>query len=158
MRDERRSYYKLIDMGVLLWMSSSLLQNARGLLFQDSSTSAPIFQGTFVLWGVSGGCSKVPIQSAKEVLNTREATDWIVDQFIPRGRLILLAGASGSGKARFMGWRKPSLTARTSWVSSQRREARSVSSNPMKAPRTQLTSSRSWASNQSSICSLTGSS
>ena len=25
---------------------------------------------------------KVPIQSAKEVLKTREATDWIVDQFI----------------------------------------------------------------------------
>ena len=42
---------------------------------------------------------KVAIQSAKQLLKTREATDWIVDQFIPRGRLTLLAGASGSGKS-----------------------------------------------------------
>ena len=49
-----------------------------------------------------GDVQKVPIQSAKEVLETREATDWIVDQFIPRGRLTLLAGASGSGKSSLL--------------------------------------------------------
>jgi len=52
--------------------------------------------------GCQGDVQKVPIQSAKEVLKTREATDWIVDQFIPRGRLILLAGASGSGKSSLL--------------------------------------------------------
>jgi energy-coupling factor transporter ATP-binding protein EcfA2 len=52
--------------------------------------------------GCQGDVQKVPIQSAKEVLNTREATDWIVDQFIPRGRLTLLAGASGSGKSSLL--------------------------------------------------------
>ena len=53
-----------------------------------------------------GGClgeeQKVLIQSAKEVLETREATDWIVEEFIPRGRLTLLAGASGSGKSSLL--------------------------------------------------------
>ena len=52
--------------------------------------------------GCQGDVQKVPIQSAKEVLETREATDWIVDQFIPRGRLTLLAGASGSGKSSLL--------------------------------------------------------
>lgn len=51
--------------------------------------------------GCQGDVQKVP-QSAKEVLETREATDWIVDQFIPRGRLTLLAGASGSGKSSLL--------------------------------------------------------
>ena len=51
--------------------------------------------------GCQGDVQKVP-PSAKEVLETREATDWIVDQFIPRGRLTLLAGASGSGKSSLL--------------------------------------------------------
>lgn len=51
--------------------------------------------------GCQGDVQKVP-QSAKEILETREATDWIVDQFIPRGRLTLLAGASGSGKSSLL--------------------------------------------------------
>ena len=53
-----------------------------------------------------GGClgevQKVPIQSVKHVLATREPTDWLVDQFISRGRLTLLAGASGSGKSSLL--------------------------------------------------------
>ncbi|WP_413744433.1 AAA family ATPase [Synechococcus sp. MIT S9451] len=52
--------------------------------------------------GCQGDVQKVPIQSAKEVLETREATDWIVDEFIPRGRLSVLAGASGSGKSSLL--------------------------------------------------------
>jgi len=70
---------------------SKALQQAR----QSSS-------GHSIHEGCQGDVQKVPIQSAKEVLNTREATDWIVDQFIPRGRLILLAGASGSGKSSLL--------------------------------------------------------
>ena len=51
--------------------------------------------------GCQGDVQKVP-QSAQQLLKTREATDWIVDQFIPRGRLTLLAGASGSGKSSLL--------------------------------------------------------
>ena len=63
---------------------------------------AKLSKGHLSNGGCQGDVQKVPIQSAKEVLKTREATDWIVDQFIPRGRLILLAGASGSGKSSLL--------------------------------------------------------
>ena len=70
---------------------SKALQGASKFFRADASTG-----------GCQGDVQKVPIQSAKDVLKTREATDWIADQFIPRGRLTLLAGASGSGKSSLL--------------------------------------------------------
>ena len=70
---------------------SKALQGASKPFRADASTG-----------GCQGDVQKVPTQSAKQLLKTREATDWIVDQFIPRGRLILIAGASGSGKSSLL--------------------------------------------------------
>ena len=101
--DERTSFHTLIDMGKLpvdALLSPSKMQEGfysktlqHALQFLSGDSSGEVCQGDV---------QKVPIQSAKEVLETREATDWIVDQFIPRGRLTLLAGSSGSGKSSLL--------------------------------------------------------
>ena len=67
---------------------SKALQGASKSFRADASTG-----------GCQGDVQKVPIQSAKEVLKTREGRDWIVDQFIPRCSLnsmaVLLAPFAG---------------------------------------------------------------
>ena len=105
MRDmdpERTAFYTLIDMGLLpadallspTHMKENYYTQALVRAFKCSA-------GDLAVGGCQGDVQKVP-QSAQQLLKTREATDWIVDQFIPRGRLTLLAGASGSGKSSLL--------------------------------------------------------
>ena len=101
--EERKAFHMLIDMGLLpadallspTHMKQSYYTQAleREFKFSSGDLSA--------VGGCQGNVQKVP-HSAQQLLKTREATDWIVDQFIPRGRLILLAGASGSGKSSLL--------------------------------------------------------
>ena len=103
MSDEKRAWEELMDMEVIppheLFSPSKASQGFYSKVLQEASKS-------FCADAFIGGClvevQKVPIQSAKEVLKTREATDWLVDEFIPRGRLTLLAGASSSGKSSLL--------------------------------------------------------
>ena len=103
MSDEKRAWEKLMDMEVIppdeLFSPCKASQGFYSKVLQGASKS---FRADASTGGCQGDVQKVPIQSAKEVLKTREATDWIVDQFIPRGRLILLAGASASGKSSLL--------------------------------------------------------
>ena len=114
--DERTSFQTLIDMGKL--PADALLSPSKmkeGFYSKTLQYALQFPSGDSSGGGCQGDVQKVPIQSAKDVLKTREATDWIADQFIPRGRLTLLAGLQGQEKTRFsMGWRKPSPTARIS--------------------------------------------
>ena len=101
--DERTSFQTLIDMGKLpadAFLSPSKMKD--GFYSKTLQHALQFPSGDSLGDGCQGDVQKVPIQSAKEVLETREATDWIVDQFIPRGRLTLLAGASGSGKSSLL--------------------------------------------------------
>ena len=101
--DERRSFQTLIDMGKL--PADALLSPSKmkeGFYSKTLQYALQFPSGDSSGGGCQGDVQKVPIQSAKDVLKTREATDWIVDQFIPRGRLTLLAGASGSGKSSLL--------------------------------------------------------
>ena len=104
MSDEKRAWEELMEMEVIppdeLFSphkaSQGFYSNAlQGALLKSFPEKASI-------GGCLGGVQKVPIQSVKQVLATREPTDWLVDQFIPRGRLTLLAGASGSGKSSLL--------------------------------------------------------
>ena len=103
MSDEKRAWEKLMDMEVIppdeLFSPYKASQGFYSKALQGASKS---FRADTSIGGCQGDVQKVPIQFAKEVLKTREATDWIVDQFIPRGRLTLLAGASGSGKSSLL--------------------------------------------------------
>ena len=103
MSDEKRAWEKLMDMEVIppheLFSPSKASQGFYSKVLQEASKS---FCADAFIGGCLGEVQKVPIQSAKDVLKTREATDWIVDEFIPRGRLTLLAGASGSGKSSLL--------------------------------------------------------
>ena len=84
-------------------MRSSRLQKCkRAFIPRLFNTLSNFHLAIRLVGGCQGDVQKVPIQSAKDVLKTREATDWIADQFIPRGRLTLLAGASGSGKSSLL--------------------------------------------------------
>ena len=100
---EKDAFDELMDMEVLpadsLYSPAKHQENYYSKTLQQARQSS---RGTLSAGGCQGDVQKVPIQSAKEVLKTREATDWIVDQFIPRGRLTLLAGASGSGKSSLL--------------------------------------------------------
>ena len=101
--DERTSFQTLIDMGKLpadALLSPSKMQE--GFYSKTLQHTLQFPSGDSSGGGCQGDVQKVPIQSAKDVLKTREATDWIADQFIPRGRLTLLAGASGSGKSSLL--------------------------------------------------------
>ena len=101
--DERTAFHTLIDMGVLpadAFLSPSKMNE--GFYFKTLQKVRQSSSGHLSDGGCQGDVQKVPIQSAKEVLKAREATDWIVDEFIPRGRLTLLAGASGSGKSSLL--------------------------------------------------------
>ena len=99
---EKDDFDELIDKGILpadSWFSPSKAQeNFYSKTLQKARQSS---SGHLSDRGCQGDVQKVP-QSAQQLLKTREATDWIVDQFIPRGRLILLAGASGSGKSSLL--------------------------------------------------------
>ena len=101
--DERTSFQTLIDMGKLpadaLLSPSKMNEGFYSKTLQKARQSS---RGHLCDEGCQGNVQKVAIQSAKQLLKTREATDWIVDQFIPRGRLTLLAGASGSGKSSLL--------------------------------------------------------
>ena len=102
-RDERTSFQTLIDMGKL--PADALLSPTKmkeGFYSKTLQHALQFPSGDSSGGGCQGDVQKVPIQSAKDVLKTREATDWIADQFIPRGRLTLLAGASGSGKSSLL--------------------------------------------------------
>ena len=105
MRDqeyERTAFHTLIDVGVL--PADALLSPSKmneGFYSKTLKKERQSFSGHLPDWGCQGDVQKVP-QTAKQLLKTREATDWIVDQFIPRGRLTLLAGASGSGKSSLL--------------------------------------------------------
>ena len=105
MRDmdpERTASYTLIDMGLLpadallspTHMKENYYTQALERAFKCSA-------GDLAAGGCQGDVQKVP-QSAQQLLKKREATNWIVDLFIPRGRLTLLAGASGSGKSSLL--------------------------------------------------------
>ena len=100
---EKQAFDELMEMEALpidSWFSPSKAQgNYYSKTLQQTRQSS---SGRSMHKGCQGDVQKVPIQSAKEVLKTREATDWIVDEFIPRGRLTLLAGASGSGKSSLL--------------------------------------------------------
>ena len=100
---EKDAFDELMEMGVLpadsCYLPSKAEENYYSKTLQQARQSS---RGHLSDGGCQGDVQKVPIQSAKEVLETREATDWIVDQFIPRGRLTLLAGASGSGKSSLL--------------------------------------------------------
>ena len=101
--DERTSFQTLIDMGKLpadAFLSPSKM--TEGFYSKTLQHALQFPSGDSLGDGCQGDVQKVPIQSAKQVLKTREATDWIVDEFIPRGRLTLLAGASGSGKSSLL--------------------------------------------------------
>ena len=101
--DERTSFQTLIDMGKLpadAFLSPSKMKD--GFYSKTLQHALQFPSGESLGDGCQGDVQKVPIQSAKQVLKTREATDWIVDEFIPRGRLTLLAGASGSGKSSLL--------------------------------------------------------
>ena len=100
--DERTSFQTLIDMGKL--PADALLSPSKmkeGFYSKTLQHALQFPSGDSSGGGCQGDVQKVP-QSAQQLLKTREATDWIVDQFIPRGRLILLAGASGSGKSSLL--------------------------------------------------------
>ena len=84
MSDEKRAWEKLMDMEVIppdeLFSPYKASQGCYSKALQGASKS---FRADASTGGCLGEVQKVPIQSAKEVLETREATDWIVDQFIP---------------------------------------------------------------------------
>ena len=101
--DEKTAFHTLIDMGVL--PADTLLSPSKmneGFYSKTLQKTRQSLRGHLSDGGCQGDVQKVAIQSAKQLLKTREATDWIVDQFIPRGRLTLLAGASGSGKSSLL--------------------------------------------------------
>ena len=99
---EKDAFDALMDMEVLpadsWYLPSKHEQNYYSKTLQQARQFSP---GNLSAGGCQGDAQKVP-QSAKEVLETHEATDWIVEEFIPRGRLTLLAGASGSGKSSLL--------------------------------------------------------
>ena len=101
--DVRTAFHTLIDMGVLpadtLLSPSKMNEGFYSKTLQKARQSS---RGHLSDRECQGNVQKVAIQSAKQLLKTREATDWIVDQFIPRGHLTLLAGASGSGKSSLL--------------------------------------------------------
>ena len=101
--DERKSFQTLIEMGKL--PADELLSPSKmneGFYSKTLQKARQTSSGHLSDGGCQGDVQKVPTQSAKQLLKTREATDWIVDQFVPRGRLILIAGASGSGKSSLL--------------------------------------------------------
>jgi len=75
---------------------------SQGFYSKTLQGASKSFRADAFIRGCLGEVQKFPIQSAREVLETREAADWLVDEFIPRGRLTLLAGASGSGKSSLL--------------------------------------------------------
>ena len=78
--DERTSFQTLIDMGKLpadALLSPSKMQE--GFYSKTLQHALQFLSGDSSGEGCQGDVQKVPIQSAKEVLETREATDWIVD-------------------------------------------------------------------------------
>ena len=101
--DERTSFQTLIDIGKL--PADALLSPSKmkeGFYSKTLHHALQFPSGDSSGEGCQGDVQKVAIQSAKQLLKTREATNWIVDQFIPRGRLTLLTGASGSGKSSLL--------------------------------------------------------
>ena len=60
---------------------------------------AAVLAADFHSKGSVGDVQKVPIQTAVDVLDKRRPRDWIVDQFVARGALTLVAGATGSSKS-----------------------------------------------------------
>ena len=91
--DERTSFQTLIDMGKL--PVDALLSPSRmneGLYSKTLQKACQSSRGHLSDGRRQGDVQKVDIQSVKQLLKIREATDWIVDQFIPRGCLTLLAG------------------------------------------------------------------
>ena len=76
--DERTSFQTLIDMGKLpadAFLSPSKMKD--GFYSKTLQHDLQFPSGDSLGDGCQGDVQKVPIQSAKQVLKTREATDWI---------------------------------------------------------------------------------